>query len=391
MIKKKIGCVIAYSEGHNNYGTYLQDYAMLRKIQELGYEVEVIRYVKHLSVTEKVTLVGKMIKCHYTQDKLRAILQKLKTKSNTEFKRNLQLRTDAQTAYKEKNIKQYFAYYNGYEALHEGSKKYGAVLVGSDQVWTPMSLYSKYYNLLFVDDTVPKLAYASSFGVSSIPDFQLKATGEYLDRFQSIGVREESGKNIVDSLSHKKATIVSDPTLLLTKDEWRKEAEKAEPISKESYIFCYFLGTNPDARRAATDLKKRTGLKIVTFRHMDEWYAPDERFGDEAPYNVDSNCFIKTISEASYVCTDSFHCSVFSILFHRKFMTFYRYKQSSKSSRNSRIDSLFDLLGIPKAHIYKDNITNIDSPIDWSQVEVKLTDLRSKSIQFLKDELQLAK
>ena len=119
---------------------------------------------------------------------------------------------------------------------------------------------------------------------------------------------------------------------------------------------------------------------------MDEYVPEDEQFGDEAPYNVDPNDFVKYISKAAYVCTDSFHCTVFSILFNRQFMTFYRFATSNKTGRNSRIDSLFNILGLQE-RLYKGNITNITHPINYDSVEKNLMGLRKNSIAFLNDSL----
>jgi hypothetical protein len=183
-----------------------------------------------------------------------------------------------------------------------------------------MSLYSKYYNLLFVDDSIPKIAYATSFGVSEIPVFQRKDTGSYLDRFEKIGVREESGKHIVDSLSNKKAEIVADPSMLLTREEWEIIAKEPNIVIDEPYILCYFLGKNLEARKAALKLKGKTGCKIVALCHNDEYFPSDNQLGDFLLYDIDPSNFIFLIKNASFVCTDSFHCSVFSILFHKQFM-----------------------------------------------------------------------
>ena len=386
-MKNKIGYVIAYRKGHNNYGTSLQGYALLKKMQQLGYEVEVISYIKRLSLLQKVRFVVNAIRVGGGNNIWKRMISKQVLRQHPQYASNIGERTQAVDAYKEKKLIPLFRKYVGYDALHEGSKNYSAVVVGSDQVWTPMSLPNKFFNLLFVDDSVPKVAYASSFGVSHIPQFQKKATGAYLDRFYKIGVREQRGKEIVEELSHQHATVVADPTLLLSKEEWEEEISNARPNEKESYIFCYFLGTNQDARKAVNELKKKTGLKIITIRHMDEYVPEDESFGDEAPYFVDPNDFVKYISQASYVCTDSFHCTVFSIIFHRQFMTFYRFASTSKTGRNSRIDSLFNVLGIDKNHIYKGNISLIDNKIDWGQTDERLTGLRKESISFIKEAL----
>lgn len=382
--KQKIGCVIAYTEGHNNYGTSLQGYAMLKKIQQLGYEVEVIHYVKQLSTIQKIKFVTNAIRAGEWKSIVARLTAKRTLKKYPQYAAGIAKRTKAVNAYKAKKLLPLFHTYVGYDALHKGSLNYDAVVVGSDQVWTPMSLPNKFFNLLFVDDSVRKVAYASSFGVSEIPAFQRKATGAYLDRFYRIGVREERGKEIVEELSHQKATVVADPTLLLTREEWEEETSDAWPNENEPYIFCYFLGTNQEARKAVNELKEKTGYKIITIRHMDEYVPEDEQFGDEAPYNVDPNDFVKYISKAAYVCTDSFHCTVFSILFHRQFMTFYRFAEGSKTGRNSRINSLFDLFELQE-RLYKGDINKITNPIDYNSVDEKLSELRKGSIYFLNE------
>lgn len=382
--KQKIGCVIAYTEGHNNYGTSLQGYAMLKKIQQLGYEVEVIHYVKQLSTIQKIKFVANAIRAGEWKSIVARLTAKRTLKKYPQYAAGIAKRTKAVNAYKAKKLLPLFHTYVGYDALHKGSLNYDAVVVGSDQVWTPMSLPNKFFNLLFVDDSVHKIAYASSFGVSEIPSFQRKETGLYLDRFYRIGVREERGKEIVEELSHQKATVVADPTLLLTREEWEAEISDTRPNESEPYIFCYFLGTNQEARKAANQLRKQTGYKIITIRHMDEYVPEDEQFGDEAPYNVDPNDFVKYISKAAYVCTDSFHCTVFSILFHRQFMTFYRFAEGSKTGRNSRINSLFDLFELQE-RLYKGDINKITNPIDYNSVDKKLSELRKESISFLNE------
>ena len=383
MNNKKIGCVIAYRKGHTNYGTSLVGYALIKKLQTVGYDVEVINYVKRLSFLEKVEWMVNAWRCGMGKDILRRFKGANDLKKNAGYAQNIKVRTDAVEAYKERKFIPLFKDYVGYEALHEGSKNYDAVVVGSDQVWTPLSLPTKFFNLLFVDDAVRKVAYASSFGVSSIPGFQHKATGAFLDRFHAIGVREQSGKKIVDTLSHQTATVVADPTLLLDAIEWSEEIKDSKINMNEPYIFCYFLGTNMEARKAANELKAKTGLKIVTLRHMDEYVPEDESFGDYAPYDVDPNGFLAYIKNAEYVLTDSFHCSAFSIQFHKQFMTFYRFAQGSATGRNSRIDSLFNVLGVNKEHIYAGDVMKVEAQLDWDSIDANLKKLREKSVEFL--------
>lgn len=388
MEKNKIGCVIAYKKNHTNYGTSLVGYALVKKIQQLGYEVEIINYVKKLSIFDKIKYGINAYRCGELNRLLHVTSNKNVVNNQQQYINNINSRISAVENYKELKLYPLFHDYVGYENLHNGSKNYSVVIVGSDQVWAPLSLPNKFFNLLFVDDSVRKVAYASSFGVSEIPSFQKKATCKYLNRFYKISVREQKGKEIVESISHQHADVVADPTLLLNSKDWDLECKDSHVDVSEPYIFCYFLGTNQDARQAVNELKAKTGLKIITIRHMDEYVPEDENFGDEAPYNVDPNDFVKYISKATYVCTDSFHCTAFSIQFHRQFMTFYRFASNNKTGRNSRIDSLFDILSINRNRIYNGDITPIYNTVDWNTVDEKLEVLRRTSIEFIKNALK---
>lgn len=382
-MSKKIGCAIAYRKGQNNYGTSLQGYAMIKKIQQLGYDVEIINYIKQFTLLDKIKWVINSYRC--------GLGRSIKVKKQSlpvDYVRNIGIRTAAVDAYKEKKLLPLFHDYRGYEALSNGSKNYDVVVVGSDQVWIPTGFPTKFYNLLFVDDNVRKVAYASSFGVQEIPDFQKKATGAYLDRFYKIGVREKRGKEIVDALSHQTAQVVADPTLLLSREEWEEEIASSVINDKEPYMFCYLISENEDARAKATELAKQRGLKIICIRHLEKYRAVDDTYGDEAPYNVGPNEFVKYIRNAEYVVTDSFHCTVFSHIFHKNFLTFYR-SSGGKNARNSRIDSLISVLGSSKNKLYAvGGMNGIDAEVNWNTVDENLSKLRESSMNFLKEALK---
>lgn len=382
-MSKKIGYAIAYRKGQNNYGTSLQGYALLKVIQRLGYEVEVINYIKQFSIFDKIRWLINSYRC--------GLGKKINTREQSlppKYIESISIRTAAVDAYKTEKLLPFFRDYIGYDALRKGSKNYDAVVVGSDQVWIPTGLPTKFYNLLFVDDKIRKVAYASSFGVQEIPKFQRRATGSYLDRFYRIGVREQRGKEIVETLSHKSAQVVADPTLLFTREEWDKEIDSSIIDDKEPYMFCYLISENEDARTKATELAKQKGLRIICIRHLEKYRAVDETYGDFAPYDVNPNQFVKYIRNAKYVVTDSFHCTVFSHIFHKRFLTFYR-STGGKNDRNSRIDSLISVLGSNPEHIYsRGGLKGIDSIIDWETVDNNLSDLRRESIMFLQEALR---
>lgn len=226
--------------------------------------------------------------------------------------------------------------------------------------------------------------------MSKIPFIQRKGTAGYLNSLDRISVRETKGKEIVESLSNKTATLVSDPTMLLTPEEWRAlAAQSSIDLPSDKYIFCYFLGPRQEIREKAKRLAKNTGLKIAIMRHMDEYVPIEETMGDFAPYDVDAQDFIKLMDNAEYVVTDSFHGTVFSILLHKKFITFYRIKPTSGISTHSRIDSLLDLFGLT-ARKFNGNILSISENIDFSKVDKIRENLKSDSIEFLEESLRLA-
>ncbi|MCD7882641.1 MAG: polysaccharide pyruvyl transferase family protein [Lachnospiraceae bacterium] len=268
-----------------------------------------------------------------------------------------------------------------------GSKceeNYSAVLVGSDQLWLPGNIAADYYTLNFVPESVNTIAYATSFGQSSLPKDSAEKAKVFLRKIKHIGVREESGQKLVKELVDRDVPVVCDPTLLFTGDEWMS-IQREEPIVKEKYIFCYFLGNNPPHREFAKRLKEKTGCKIVALTHLDEFVKSDEGYSDENPYDIDPADFLNLIRNAEYVCTDSFHCSVFSILYRRPFFTFRRYARKTKSSTNSRLDTLFNLVGISGRIMNGDE--NIEMclslTIDFNAVHKRLESVRTDSYGYL--------
>lgn len=275
----------------------------------------------------------------------------------------------------------------GYHELQEAAKEYVAVLVGSDQMWSPSGLATNFYNLMFVPDEVKKISYAASFGVSKIPAYQRSRTKQFLNRIEYLSVRENSAAGIVRELTGRSALVAVDPTMLLSKEEW-EEFSGAEKLIKEKYIFAYFLGHQRKQREEVEKLKVATGLKIVTLRHLDEFVPEDESFGDYAPYKIGPKEFVNLIKNAEYVCTDSFHGSVFSSLFQKQFMTFSRYAENASVSKNSRIVSLLQNLGLEQRHFVNgDIVVEMKRTIDYIAVEQRRKKLIEDSKQFLNSAL----
>lgn len=214
----------------------------------------------------------------------------------------------------------------GYDNLCKGANRYSAVVTGSDQLWSPAGLPTNFYNLMFVPDHIRKISIASSFGVKTIPWYQVSRTREYLNRIEFISMRENRGSEIVKELTGRNVPTILDPVFIFNESEWL-ELIPMNTEYEEPYIFAYFLGANHTHREAVKSVAKQLGCKIVTLRHLDQYVENDERFGDFAPYDVDPARFLNLLRGAKYVCTDSFHGSVFSIIHHKPFVTFNRYDE----------------------------------------------------------------
>ena len=206
-----------------------------------------------------------------------------------------------------------------------------------------------------------------------------------MKKIRHIGVREESGQKLVKELAGRNVPVVCDPTLLFTGEEWLSIQKKA-PIVEEKYVLCYFLGNNPPHREFAKRLKKATGCRIVALTHLDEFVKSDEGYADKTPYDVDPADFLNLIRNAAYVCTDSFHCSVFSILYRKQFFTFRRYNRNTKQSTNSRLDTLFNLTRVKGRLLTGDEKIEdcLKIETDYAAVHQKLDDVRKQSYAYLK-------
>ncbi|WP_455673045.1 polysaccharide pyruvyl transferase family protein [Phocaeicola sp.] len=377
-----IGVCIKYF--HENYGGMLQAYATVTMLKKRGLNYELIQYEKHYSIWGKVKQLPRLFNGILLNDKKEAFLKKLGKKKHPEFAQNDAIRLAAFSRFKEEKFTNLSPVFVGFEALRKGAKRYSAVITGSDQLWSPAGLPTNYYNLMFVPQDIRKISIASSFGVKQIPWYQISRTKDFLNRIEFISMRENRGSEIVKELTGKDVPTILDPVFLFDKKGW----EELIPIKKEikgPYIFAYFLGNNPLHREAVTQAAQELGCKIVTLRHLDQYIESDEKFGDITPYDVDPARFLNLLREATYICTDSFHGSVFSIIHHKPFVTFNRYDEGSKHSKNSRIDTLCNNLGLQNRRFISSNklYDQLNQNIDYEEVDNKFSILKKETDTYL--------
>lgn len=377
-----IGVCIKYF--HENYGGMLQAYATVSMLEARGLEYELIQYEKKHTPIGVIKSLPRLLNGVLLNDKYEAFMKKKGVKQHPDFARNDAIRMKAFRKFKEAHFIKLSPVFKGYDALCKGARRYSAVVTGSDQLWSPAGLPTNYYNLQFVPDDIRKISYASSFGVQNIPWYQKTRTAAFLNRLDFISMRENRGSEIVKELTGKDVPTILDPVFMFDTGGWEKLIPARKEIN-EPYIFAYFLGKTAEHRKAVEKAAKKLGCKIVALRHLDQYVANDENFGDIALYDVAPDRFLNLLRGAFYVCTDSFHGSCFAIINKIPFVTFNRYAEGSKYSKNSRIDTLCGNLGLQNRRY--STKTSLDkqlvSEIDWNMVKEKLLKLKQDTDTYL--------
>lgn len=246
-------------------------------------------------------------------------------------------------------------------------------IVGSDQVynpyWFPDIDFFKYI------DKKKRIAYAASFGVSSIPSSLSEHFRNTLNGMEYISVREEAGAKIVKNLTGKDVPVLVDPTLLLTKDEWLGVAKRPEWYKKEDYIVAFFLGDISTIRQEQIEnIARQLNAKIIyPLKNLNSnWnkIGPAE--------------FIYLIANSKAVLTDSFHGTVFSIIMNIPFFVFNR-EPEGLFNMNSRIESLLNLFNMKERYIMHNKYIEEDiNNIDFSAVDSVQYNSKIYSIKYLK-------
>lgn len=384
---KKVGIVSCYFK--HNYGSMLQAYATQKILDDMNIENETINIDKNIDFSngKKKYYMGQVFNFQFIKSKLGMIKLKLDKKINKNLGKNISIRDKKYEEFR-KTFRLTEPYKTYAELNEKAEKDYSSVIVGSDQLWLPVNVVADYYTLNWVPEDVNKISFSTSFGVSVIPEKYKESYKKFLNRINYLSTREVAGQKIIKELTGRDATLVCDPTLLFNKNEWMS-IQKEESIIKGKYIFCYFLGKNIEHRKFAERLKEKTGYKIVSLNHADEYVKYSDMFADEAPYDVGPAEFLNMIRNAEYVCTDSFHGTVFSLINNVKFFTFRRYNSKSKVSTNSRIDSLLGIVNLKERLINGDEDVEkeIEKKIDFENVNIKLEEFRNTSKEFLKNAL----
>lgn len=348
----------------DNIGNRLQNYALQRAIEDLG--------------CKSYTIVNRIHEFELFRSRVKFALQVCLGKFG--------LRNYRKYFNRYRRIKKYNQFNKKYihnmvpieytKAFHRDWNEFDYAITGSDQVWHRWSINDdelRYFYLEFMPK-VKRVSYAPSFGFDKFPNEDIPIHLEGIQNINCLSCREEKGVKLIKELSGRDAKLVLDPTLLLCREDWEKIEKKPSWISKKEYILTYFLDKNHEENMALIN-KYASGKELEVVEALN--------LTNENSSLITPDEFIWLIHHASYVCTDSFHATVFSILFEKKFLSFRR----NEPKMEKMFDRIETLLGIFELedHIFEGSILKIESTYKKKNVTKK----RQESINYLRLSLGL--
>ena len=259
----KVALAINYD--YHDYGGMLQAFATQRFLSKNGIDSDAINFdnIKaDISKRKWRYFLSNIFDLSIVKEKSKLIEKKLKQKSNEKLRKGMSERDAAFDEFCKSHFKVSRAFTSWTDMTEASRKEYDAVVVGSDQLWLPSNVMADYYTLNWVPKDVKKIAYATSFGIGSIPAKYKKVYSDYLRKIDYLSARETSGQEIIKELASRDVPLVNDPALLLDAEGWN-EIVSSTPLVKDKYVFCYFMGNNPEQRDFVKRLAKEKGLKIV--------------------------------------------------------------------------------------------------------------------------------
>lgn len=335
-----------------NYGNRLQNYATQRVFEKMGFEVETILNC----LNYKARFIKNIIK--------RLIPIKRFKRYNNFMKFN-------------KKIKYSKHVISDNRIPIDINSEYDYFFTGSDQVWNPNFKRTSNIDFLEFADEEKRNSISASFGVSTIPQSKQEYYKNMLMKIKNISVREERGKEIIKELTGRDdISVLTDPTMLLEPDEWMQVEKKPIKHTSKKYIFTYFLGELSNERKEEIErVARENECEIINFFDLKSSY-----------YTCGPSEFIYLERNAFLICTDSFHSTVFSILFDRPFVIFDREDKSEKM--NSRLDTLLKKFNVDNRW-YKGKITQEMLNFECDKKDEILKMEREKADRFLKKALDI--
>ena len=264
------------------------------------------------------------------------------------------------------------------------NRNFDAYICGSDQIWSALKLPIN--PQLFLNRVKPncKIAYAPSMGLDTLPLYYINKTKNYISDFKYLSVREISAKKALKEHMELDALQVLDPTMLVGTEMWNGLLIKERKIVLDyEYIFGYFLGEiSDDVIRCINEIAE--GREVIILPYEED----SEKVINGKYLLADPLDFVNLIKNAKYVLTDSFHGSVFSVLYDRQFVVTKR-THVRRVAQTSRIISLLSKFGLEKQYCQhtEEMIDALKTTIDYSSKSQILQDEQKISRDFIDNAL----
>ena len=377
MRKEKIGLLTLVGRKYNNnIGAILQAYALQRIIKKLGFDCEIIDFEPPIDMKNSLImpLVASIKARGFKWTLLRAfdrlLRERERIKGCYDFKKAY-LNFTPQT-FKDKDDLRHL--------------DYDIYIVGSDTVWSPKIHIKalRVYLLEFVKNR-KKISYATSIWYP-IPDRLCPIYKSLLRDFDFISVREETSARYLKECGIEiDPEIVLDPTLLLSKEEWKRISKPPEETVERPYIMFYDVHPTKGLISEVFSIAKKRGVNIVT--NITAKYTPFMKFNYPRVYSFYSPAeFLWLVENAEYIITTSFHGTIFSVLFRKPF-----YSIKPTISPANKIFDFLKKVGLEDRFIRnpKDlKSKGLNDDINWKNTERRLKREVNHSIHFLKKALR---
>lgn len=351
---KKIGIITIPRA--DNYGSVLQAYAIQQFIDEIEKDNELIDYVAPFLIGRyKLWSINKSNVKVLIKSVVRNCLtynaKKIKRKKFEEFRKLMHFSQN--TIYSSNQIDKYEYY-----------------ITGSDQIWnTRITNSNDVFFLDFVKSNERKIAFAVSMGFCDRTDKEIFFYKKMLNSFKWIGVREINDVEFAKQCSENAyVDYIVDPTLLISEEKWKSFINKS--LIDGDYILVYLFGTSNELLEKTQKLANDKGLPVYII--SDEWRKVDT-YGFINLSGIGPIDFINLIANATYVVTNSFHGTAFSIIFRKQFIVFPYH------GTENRIISLLSIFDLENAIYYSNN----NCELDYSELEDKLGKEREKARRFI--------
>lgn len=368
-----------------NMGTTLQAYAISKFVEQIGYPNIVINYNEYAGHWK--WKVKPMI-----NSALLSFMKIFPRFSNMVFQKKFRqlTRSCEQMNNFHQFEKEYIPLtkrkYNSIKILSKDFKSLDACICGSDQIWSPYFFDPVFFLAFITSPQTKKIAYAPSIGVTDEKMISEKQR-QLMQDITYLSCREQEGAQMIKKITHRETPVVLDPTLMIAPQEWDLLASKSDFGKNEKYILTYFLHTdyykNSLPHSYIKKLKQKTGLPVynITLFNLVNEIQADKQFSTIGPLE-----FLSLVKHAEWVCTNSFHCCIFSFIFKRHFFVFERFMKNSSNNanQNSRIYNLMKLFNLTEAITDPDSIPQINLLYNFEKGFQNLEIEKEKSIAYLK-------